>query len=69
MQKMKTINYIKAITAIIRFRNWKYDTYPSTLTIPTDPPDCHSAGNPSLPSGQQNYATWAYEYWPGIVIQ
>lgn len=54
---------------IIRFRNWKYDTYPSTLTIPTDPPDCHSAGNPSLPSGQQNYATWAYEYWPGIVIQ
>ncbi len=55
---------------ILRFRNWKYNSVPSPLTIPTTVNgDCHSAGNTSLPSGQQNYATWAYEYHPNITIQ
>ena len=53
---------------ILRFRNWKYASIPSPLTVPSSSTDCHSAGNTSLPSGQQDYATYAYEYWPGIVI-
>lgn len=56
-------------TVILRFKNWKNNSVPSPLTIPTDPPDCHSAGNPSLPTAPERaYAEWAYEYWPGIVI-
>jgi len=56
-------------TVILRFKNWKYNSIPSPLTIPSDPPDCHSAGNPSLSSPAEiAYAEWAYEYLPGIVI-
>ena len=57
---------------ILRFRNWKYNSVPSPLTIPTETTGlpntaCKSAGNdPTTPS---SYSTWAYEYWPGVVIQ
>ena len=51
---------------ILRFRNWKYASVPSPLTIPNWPTDCRSAGLTS--SGRDDYETWAYEYWPGIVI-
>jgi len=58
-------------TVILRFKNWKYaNGIPNPLiTPPTAPPDCHSAGNPTLPTqAQRDYAEWAYEYWPLITI-
>lgn len=55
---------------ILRFKNWKYASVPNPLTIPsTGNGDCHSYGNPSLPSQpERDYAEWAYEYWMGVTI-
>lgn len=59
-------------TVILRFKNWRYASgFPSPLIDPdVANGDCHSWGNPSLPTTpQQLYAEWAYEFWPNITIQ
>ncbi|MCY7292288.1 MAG: hypothetical protein LH615_08910 [Ferruginibacter sp.] len=59
-------------TVILRFRNWKYSSgIPNPLnTIPAIANgDCTSpsySNDPGYPTGP---ASWAYEYWPGVVIQ
>ncbi len=47
----------------LRYRNWKYGST-SPWQIPSLPGDCRSYTNPSLPTSQQDYSTWAYQYWP-----
>lgn len=50
----------------LRYRNFKYNTTPpSNWPFPTGSNTlCRSYANTSLPSGQQDYSTWAYTYWP-----
>ncbi len=50
----------------IRYRNWKYINT-SPWNIPNTTNDCRSYANTSLPTtpvDQQEYSTWAYQYWP-----
>ena len=52
----------------LRYRNWKYINT-SPWNIPTlAAGDCQSPRNLSLPTftlpSQQEYSTWAYQYWP-----
>jgi len=49
----------------VRYRNWKYGGTTTPWNIPSlGAGDCRSPVNTSLPSGYQDYSTWAYQYWP-----
>ena len=52
----------------LRYRNWKYNSSPpSNWLPPTLSTACRSYANTSLPTtpvDQQDYSTWAYQYWP-----
>jgi hypothetical protein len=54
---------------IIRFRNWKYSSIPSPLTIP-DPlnGDCQSPDNTNDPASPNGYSSWAYMYYFNLAI-
>lgn len=49
----------------LRYRNFRYNTAPpSNWPLPTGLNTlCKTYANMSLPSGQQDYSTWAYSYW------